>query len=163
VCPKRARLYTTNYYVFWLRAGVSDFSKWAIELLVLQLYDKSSAVSLAAIDVLQESCDLEENLESLISLRPSLLHLGDNGLLLLVRYLSLQSGFKFLKDANFIDYELNRWRNGFNLKYVRVVEDVLNECFTCHNRSEDGTYGRRSDKKSSVHKNWFIPSHLYGS
>ncbi|CAG2169861.1 unnamed protein product, partial [Oppiella nova] len=157
-----ARLYATNYLRVLLRAQVCDYSKWAIELLVLQLYDKSSAVSLAAIDILQESCDSVENLEILIQLRPSLLHLGDNGLLLLVRYLSLTSGFKFLRDANFIDYELSRWQKSFNLKYVKIVEDLLNECFTCHNRSEDGLYGRRSDKKNCVHKNAFIPPHLYG-
>lgn len=157
-----ARLYATNYLRVLLRAGVCDFSKWAIELLVLQLYDKSSAVSLAAIDVLDEACDSVENLEALISLRPSLLHIGDSGLLLLIRYLSLQSGFKFLRDANFIDYELNRWQKSFNLKYVKIVEDVLNESFTCHQRNEDGTYGRRSDKKSGLPKNAFIPPHLYG-
>ncbi|CAG2101936.1 unnamed protein product [Medioppia subpectinata] len=157
-----ARLYATNYLRVLLRAQVCDYSKWAIELLVLQLYDKYAAVSLAAIDILQESCDSAENLEILIQLRPSLLHLGDNGLLLLVRYLSLPSGFKFLRDANFIDFELSRWQRSFNLKYVKIVEDLLNECFTCHNRSEDGTYGRRSDKKNSTHKTAFIPPHLYG-
>ena len=157
-----ARLYATNYLRVLLRTGVCDFNKWAIEMLVLQLYDKSSAVSLAAIDVLQESCDSIENLETLISLRPSLLHLGDNGLLLLIRYLSLPSGLKFLRDANFIDFELIRWQKTFNFKYVRIVEDLLNECFTCHNRSEDGTYGRRSDKKHLIQKSSFIPPHLYG-
>ncbi|XP_054162554.1 rapamycin-insensitive companion of mTOR-like isoform X2 [Oppia nitens] len=157
-----ARLYATNYLRVLLRARASDYSKWAIELLVLQLYDKSAAISLAAIDILQEACDCPENLEQLIQLRPSLLHLGDKGLLLLVRYLSLPTGFKFLRDANFIDYELNRWQKTFNLKYVKLAEDVLNECFTCHIRSEDGTYGRRSDKKGSNNKNAFIPPHLYG-
>ena len=157
-----ARLYATNYLRVLLRAGVCDFSKWAIEMLVLQLYDKSSAVSLAAIDILQEACDSTENLESLISLRPSLLHLGDNGLLLLIRYLSLPTGFKFLRDANFIEFELGRWHKNFNFKYVRLVEDLLYETFTCHNRSEDGTFGRRSDKKNSSQKNTFIPPHLYG-
>ena len=46
----------------------------------------------------------------MVNLRPSLLHLGDRGLLLLIRFLSLPAGFKFLLDANFAVNELERWR-----------------------------------------------------
>ena len=37
----------------------------------------------------------------------------------------------------------------------------MNEAFTMHFRSESGTYGRRSEKKT-VDKDTFLPAHLYG-
>lgn len=36
-----------------------EFHRWGIELLVSQLYDKSRAVSLTALDVLDEACELQ--------------------------------------------------------------------------------------------------------
>ena len=45
------RMYSTQF----LRAKLSDFSKWGIELLVNQLRDKSRAISLAAMDILEEA------------------------------------------------------------------------------------------------------------
>ena len=157
-----ARLYATNYIRVLIRAEILDFQKWALELLSNQLCDKSSAVVQAALDILDEACDNQENLKTLISLRPSLLHVGDRGLLLFIRYLSTPVGFNFLKNANFLNYELNRWKENFNLKYVKIVEDLLNETLSCHQRSEDGTYGRRSDKKINSKKTAFTPPHLYG-
>ncbi|XP_074598789.1 rapamycin-insensitive companion of Tor [Brevipalpus obovatus] len=157
-----ARLYATKYLRVLLRIGSEDFRDWALELLSQRLSDDSQAVVLAAIDVLEEACDLSENLEALISLHPSLMHVGDRGLLLLIRYLSLPSGFKFLRDTNFLDKELHRWKEYFNCKYVKIVEDLLNEAFTTHQRGENGTYGRRSDKKGEDRKTVFVPAHLYG-
>jgi hypothetical protein len=40
-----------------LRARLVDFQKWGIELLVMQLYDQSKAVSLAAIAILGEAVE----------------------------------------------------------------------------------------------------------
>ncbi|RWS04250.1 rapamycin-insensitive companion of mTOR-like isoform X1, partial [Dinothrombium tinctorium] len=157
-----ARLYATNYMGVLLRAGVQDFRKWALELLAQQLCDKNPAVVIAAAEIMDEALESEENLESLIQLRPSLLHIGDRGLLLLIRYLSSINGFKFLSEANFLSYEIERWRKTFNFKYVKIVEDLLNETLTYHQRSEDGTYGRRMDRKNTTKKSAFVPPHLYG-
>uniref|UniRef100_T1KEM6 Rapamycin-insensitive companion of mTOR n=1 Tax=Tetranychus urticae TaxID=32264 RepID=T1KEM6_TETUR len=157
-----ARLYATNYIRVLLRAGFSDFRKWALELLTQQLSDESQAVVLAAIDILDEACDSIENLEALISLQPNLLRVGDRGLLLLIRYLSIPNGFKFLRDTNFLSYEIDRWRKYFNLKYVRIVENSLNEALSYHQRNEHGSYGRRSDKKTNYKKSVYLPAHLYG-
>ncbi|XP_076355898.1 rapamycin-insensitive companion of Tor isoform X1 [Tachypleus tridentatus] len=157
-----SRLYATNYLRVLLRAQLPEFSKWAVELLVTQLYDKSRAVSLAAADILDEACDNQKMLEALISLRPSLLHVGDKGLLLLLRFLSIPKGYRFLRDANFINHELERWRNSYNLKYVKIVEDTLNEGFTHHRRGEDGTYGRSSTSIRVSVRSSFVPPHMYG-
>lgn len=51
------------------------------------------------------------NLLALVKLRPSVLHLGVKGALLLARLLSIPDGFKFLTDANYVDHELRKWRN----------------------------------------------------
>lgn len=40
-----------------LRAGVEFFSNWGMELLVTQLHDHSKAVSLEALDILDEACE----------------------------------------------------------------------------------------------------------
>ena len=53
-------------------------------------------------------------LESLISLRPTLTHLGDRGLLLLICFLALPSGYKFLMEANFLRSEVEKWKLSFN-------------------------------------------------
>ncbi|RWS26243.1 rapamycin-insensitive companion of mTOR-like isoform X1 [Leptotrombidium deliense] len=157
-----ARLYATNYLRVLLRAKLKDFNKWALELLAQQLSDKSDAVVIAAAEIIDESLDDDTNLESLITLRPSLLHIGDRGILLMTRYFSSKNGFKSLKEQNYLKYEMDRWKQTFNLKYVRIVEDVLNEALTYHHRSEDGTYGRRTDKKNNTKSPSFIPPHFYG-
>lgn len=55
-------------------------------------------------------------LDAVISLRPSLLHLGDKGLLLLIRFLSTANGFTFLQDANFVTTQLDRWASNYNYR-----------------------------------------------
>ena len=59
-----ARLYATQFLLVLLRAKLPDFEKWGIELLVMQLYDKSKAVSLAAIHVLEEAAEEKVNLQN---------------------------------------------------------------------------------------------------
>ncbi|CAN8003661.1 unnamed protein product [Ixodes hexagonus] len=161
-----ARLYATNYLRVLLRLELLDFRKWAMELLVTQLYDKSRAVSLAASAILDEACDVRENLEALIALRPALLCLGDRGLLLQIRFLSLPSGFKYLLEANVLESELSKWDEVNHLRYVKIVEDVINQAVTWHQRGEDGTYGRRSSNTRQVRElkvqDVFAPAHLYG-
>lgn len=157
-----ARLYATNYLRVLLRLELLDFRKWAMELLVTQLYDKSRAVSLAASAILDEACDVNENLEALIALRPALLCLGDRGLLLQIRFLSVPSGFKYLLEANVLESELSKWDEVNHLRYVKIVEDVINQAVTWHQRGEDGTYGRRSSNTRLKVQDVFAPAHLYG-
>lgn len=62
---------------------------------------------------------LQSNLLSLIATRPSVLHLGEMGALLVTRYLSVQEGFKFLRSASFLDKELDHWHE------VRRVQQIV--------------------------------------
>lgn len=51
------RLYATKHLRVMLRAGVEFFSSWGMELLVTQLHDHSKAVSMEALDILDEACE----------------------------------------------------------------------------------------------------------
>lgn len=51
------RLYATKHLRVLLRASVEFFSSWGMELLVTQLHDHSKAVSMEALDILDEACE----------------------------------------------------------------------------------------------------------
>uniref|UniRef100_A0A672NEH4 Rapamycin-insensitive companion of mTOR-like n=1 Tax=Sinocyclocheilus grahami TaxID=75366 RepID=A0A672NEH4_SINGR len=51
------RLYATKHLRVLLRANVEFFSNWGIELLVTQLHDRNKAVSVEALDILDEACE----------------------------------------------------------------------------------------------------------
>lgn len=55
------RLYATKHLRVLLRAGVEFFSSWGMELLVTQLHDHSKAVSMEALDILDEACEDKVN------------------------------------------------------------------------------------------------------
>lgn len=163
-----ARLYATKFIRVLLRCGLADFSKWAIDLLVTQLNDQSNVVCTETLDILDEAC--AENvgyLEEVLKHRPSLLNLGDKGIVFFTRFASYPVGLQMLMETNLLENEIKRWKTHYCLRYVRLVEDSLNECFSCHQKGVMGKYGRRSDKRTflniknsnmSVH----VVPHLYG-
>lgn len=243
---ENVRIYATNFLRVLLRANVPDFAAWAVRLLVRQLNSSLRVVQHAAADILDEACDLDENLEGLIELKnivvddsdpgkietKSVLDIlrstGHSGYLLLCRFASSTNGLRFLlesptnrlscpldsvlspspnmnvrfdntishpdrdsnspsdeddedKKANEVnhyhpnvasesiikvesefDVELDRWQRVFNYRYVKIVEDVLNNSLTYHQKGEDGKYGRRIDKINPMTKNSLLPPHLYG-
>lgn len=42
-------------------------------------------------------------------MRPSVLHLGYKGNMLMVRFLSLPEGYKYLSESHFVEQELVKW------------------------------------------------------
>ncbi|KAK8757785.1 hypothetical protein V5799_004581, partial [Amblyomma americanum] len=159
---EESRLYATKFLRVLLRLELLDFRKWVMELLVTQLCDPNRAVMLTAASILDEACDVKENLEALIALRPVLLSFGDWGLLLHVRFLSLPSGFKYLLEAELLESQLRKWDEVDNLRYVKIVEDAISQAVTWHQRGEDGTYGRRSSNTRLRVQDVFAPAHMYG-
>lgn len=160
---EEARLYATKFLRVLLRLELLDFRKWVLELLVTQLCDPSRAVMLAAAAVLDEACDVKENLEALVALRPPLLSFGDRGLLLHIRLLSVPSGFRYLHhEAQLLQAQLHKWDQVDNLRYVKIVEDFISQAVTWHQRGDDGTYGRRSSNTRLRVQDVFAPVHLYG-
>ncbi|KAH6941719.1 hypothetical protein HPB50_022930 [Hyalomma asiaticum] len=159
---EEARLYATKFLRVLLRLELLDFRKWVMELLVTQLCDPNRAVMLTAASILDEACDVKENLEALIAMRPVLLSFGDRGLLLHIRFLSVPSGFKYMLEAELLGHQLHKWDEVDNLRYVKIVEDAISQAVTWHQRGEDGTYGRRSSNTRLKVQDVFVPPHLYG-
>ncbi|KAF7243891.1 Rapamycin-insensitive companion of mTOR [Varanus komodoensis] len=104
------RLYATKHLRVLLRANVEFFSNWGIELLVTQLHDKYKAISSEALDILDEACEDKANLHALIQMKPALSHLGDKGLLLLLRFLSIPKGFSYLNERGYVTKQMEKWQ-----------------------------------------------------
>uniref|UniRef100_A0A8D0CW57 RPTOR independent companion of MTOR complex 2 n=1 Tax=Sander lucioperca TaxID=283035 RepID=A0A8D0CW57_SANLU len=156
------RLYATKQLRVLLRASVEFFSSWGMELLVTQLHDHSKAVSMEALDILDEACEDKANLHALIQLKPALSHLGDKGLLLLLRFLSIPKGFSYLNERGYVSKQLDKWHKEYNLKYVDLIEEQLNEALTTYRKPVDGdNYVRRSNQRLQ-RPNVYLPVHLYG-
>ncbi|XP_073538000.1 rapamycin-insensitive companion of mTOR isoform X2 [Phyllobates terribilis] len=160
--PDSCRLYATKHLRVLLRANVEFFSNWGIELLVTQLHDKNKNISTEALDVLDEACEDKANLHALIQMKPALSHLGDKGLLLLLRFLSIPKGFSYLNERGYVTKELEKWQKEYNLKYVDLIEEQLNEALTTYRKPVDGdNYVRRSNQRV-LRPYVYLPVHLYG-
>ncbi|MBN3301048.1 RICTR protein, partial [Amia calva] len=156
------RLYATKHLRVLLRANVEFFSNWGIELLVTQLHDKNKTISLEALDILDEACEDKANLHALIHMKPALSHLGDKGVLLLLRFLSIPKGFSYLNERGYVTKQLEKWQKEYNLKYVDLIEEQLNEALTTYRKPVDGdNYVRRSNQRLQ-RPNVYLPIHLYG-
>ncbi|XP_053557196.1 rapamycin-insensitive companion of mTOR isoform X2 [Bombina bombina] len=160
--PDSCRLYATKHLRVLLRANVEFFSNWGIELLVTQLHDKNKSISTEALDILDEACEDKANLHALIQMKPALSHLGDKGLLLLLRFLSIPKGFSYLNERGYVTKQLEKWQKEYNLKYVDLMEEQLNEALTTYRKPVDGdNYVRRSNQRLQ-RPHVYLPVHLYG-
>ncbi|XP_066886999.1 rapamycin-insensitive companion of mTOR isoform X12 [Kogia breviceps] len=156
------RLYATKHLRVLLRANVEFFNNWGIELLVTQLHDKSKTISSEALDILDEACEDKANLHALIQMKPALSHLGDKGLLLLLRFLSIPKGFSYLNERGYVAKQLEKWHKEYNSKYVDLIEEQLNEALTTYRKPIDGdNYVRRSNQRLQ-RPHVYLPVHLYG-
>lgn len=108
--------------------GVDD-SKWAIQMLVTQLYDPEVEVCATAIRILEEACNRKNYLEYIVECRPALDHLGEIGAPLLLRFLSTSIGYHYLDGLDYISNEMDDWFLGRNDTYVGVIEAVLARAF----------------------------------
>ncbi|GJQ71662.1 rictor [Trypoxylus dichotomus] len=163
-CPNESsRLYATQFLLVLLRAGLPHFCNWGIKLLATQLQDKSRTIYLSALATLHEACEIPACLESLVKLDPDLLHLGEKGIFLLIRFLSIPSGYNLLERNGFVYNEIVRWDTGLNFRYVKIVEGEISDALTLHQRGEDGRYDKRSSSsRSTTRKEIFLPPHIYG-
>nr|XP_046231656.1 rapamycin-insensitive companion of mTOR-like isoform X2 [Scatophagus argus] len=156
------RLYATKHLRVLLRASVEFFSNWGIELLVTQLHDRNKNISMEALDILDEACEDMTNLHALTEMKPALTHLGDKGVLLLLRFLSIPKGFSYLSERGYITKEMEKWQKEYNLKYVDMIEEQLNEALTTYRKPVNGdNYVRRSNQRLQ-RPNVYLPVHLYG-
>jgi rapamycin-insensitive companion of mTOR len=142
--------------------GVGD-SKWAIQLLVTQLYDPEIEVCATAIKILEEACNRKHYLEYIVECRPALDHLGEIGAPLLLRFLSTSIGYHYLDGLDYISNEMDDWFLGRNDSYVGVIEAVLARAFA--DPQEEST-GRMSIDEDLFEPERFdndarVPPHFY--
>jgi len=170
--PESGRVYATRWLGVLARVGVPSIAVYGVELLVKQLKDESLTVASTALTILDEVCDDKMFLESLVSNsslllsttgRAALEMLGDRGRLLLTRCVGSATGFSLMSSNNWLVGEMAYWATTFNTRYVLLLETLISDGFSLHQRSEDGhgTYGRRTGDAHSI-RDVFVPPHLYG-
>ncbi|KAG5969107.1 hypothetical protein E4U56_008481 [Claviceps arundinis] len=142
--------------------GELSDSKWAIRLLVTQLYDPEIEVCSTAIKILESACNKKVYLEYIVECRPALDHLGEIGAPLLLRFLSTSIGYHYLDGLDYISNEMDDWFLGRNDSYVGVIEASLARAFlsdpddSSHRLSLfDGT-----DAEAEFHDS-HVPPHFY--
>jgi rapamycin-insensitive companion of mTOR len=169
--PKDVRIHATNVlrrYSSGSRSkgtpgqDVGD-SKWAIQLLVTQLYDPEVEVCATAIKILEEACNRKNYLEYIVECRPALDHLGEIGAPLLLRFLSTSIGYHYLNDLDYISNEMDDWFLGRNDAYVGVIEAILARAFV---ESPEETSNRTSLDEDimdldKVDNDARVPPHFY--
>ncbi len=142
-----------------LSNGMGD-SKWAIQLLVTQLYDPDVEVCATAVKILEKACNRKHSLEFIVECRPALDHLGEIGAPLLLRFLSTSIGYHYLDGLDYISNEMDDWFLGRNDAYVDLIEASIARAFV---ESPDEQAGRitvfadEADVDSDAH----IPPHFY--
>ncbi|XP_022661378.1 rapamycin-insensitive companion of mTOR-like isoform X2 [Varroa destructor] len=162
-----ARIYCVNLLRMLIRFRLNDMSRWVIKLLVECLSDDSAetAIKATAYEVLNEACDVVDNLDALIALDPQLnTENEDQAWMLQLRYFSRAKGVALLEKKGIMESEINRWKSLGALKYVKWVEDVINQSVSRHRRGADGKYGRRYSGEHKLHRlrPAFCPPHLLG-
>lgn len=129
---KEIRIYATNVlrtFVNSPKESTINNSKWAIQLLVEQLYDPEVEVSATAIKILEKACNTKSYLEFIVGCQPALDHLGEIGAPLLLRFLSTSIGYDYLDGLDYIRNEMDDWFLGRNDSYVNTVEASLARAF----------------------------------
>ncbi|CAK7216554.1 hypothetical protein SBRCBS47491_002867 [Sporothrix bragantina] len=142
-----------------LNNGVGD-SKWAIQLLVTQLYDPEVEVCATAVKILEKACNSKHSLEFIVECRPALDHLGEIGAPLLLRFLSTSIGYHYLDGLDYISNEMDDWFLGRNDAYVDLIEASLARAFVESSDEQVGripVFAEEGDADTDAH----IPPHFY--
>ncbi|KAJ3443189.1 cytosolic regulator pianissimo [Anaeramoeba flamelloides] len=128
---KLSRLQGIEHLKLLWRAGVNDFSTWAVEILVKQLHDKDQDIATAALDLLDECCIRSPKcFDTLVSCNPpDLEKFGMKGEKLLLCILSTQKGLSYLKQNGYFDEKLKYWVNEGCLDYVKDLDIYLSAIF----------------------------------
>ncbi|OAA67049.1 hr1-like Rho-binding repeat protein [Niveomyces insectorum RCEF 264] len=135
-------------------------SKWAIQLLVTQLYDPEIEVCATAVKILEKACNNKNSLEFIVECRPALDHLGEIGAPLLLRFLSTSIGYHYLDGLDYISNEMDDWFLGRNDAYVDLIEASLARAFVESSDEQAGrmaVFADENDADTDAH----IPPHFY--
>ncbi|KAK7960962.1 HR1 repeat- rho-binding protein [Apiospora saccharicola] len=138
---------------------VSD-SKWAIQLLVTQLYDPEVEVCATAVKILEKACNSKHLLEYIVECRPALDHLGEIGAPLLLRFLSTSIGYHYLDGLDYISNEMDDWFLGRNDSYVSLIETSLARSFLENPDDQPHRLSIYEDEMEADHDS-HVPPHFY--
>ncbi|KAJ3557255.1 hypothetical protein NPX13_g9966 [Xylaria arbuscula] len=122
------RKYAISHRVTASGQIISD-AKWAIQLLVTQLYDPEIEVCATAVKILEKACNSKPLLEYIVECRPALDHLGEIGAPSLYAFLSTSIGYHYLDGLDYISNEMDDWFLGRNDTYVSLIEASLGRSF----------------------------------
>ncbi|PWN49565.1 hypothetical protein IE53DRAFT_388192 [Violaceomyces palustris] len=157
------RLFATKH-LSDLISKSSEPSEWMIALLLQQLYDPSLEVRETAVRIVEEACQVMSVLQMVVSMRPTLDHLGEVGHPLLLKFLSTSIGFRYLWQGEYIDREMDHWFNERNQRYVVQIEIMLSRVFSI-DRSSGSKAGNTSSSLGAENEIEFdgtAPPHFYG-
>ena len=138
-------------------ANMPPKNRWAIRLLLTQLYDPDIEVCEIAVRVLEEGCNDRVALEYVVKCRPSLDHLGEIGAPLLLRFLSTSVGYHYLHGLDYINQEMDDWFLGRNDFYVSLVEAALTRAYV-DAASQKGAIDEYAQDLDDV---GLVPPHFY--
>lgn len=160
---KEIRIYATNIlrkFVSNPKESTASNCKWAITVLVEQLYDPDVEVSATAIKILEKACNTKNYLEYIVECQPALDHLGEIGAPLLLRFLSTSIGYDYLDGLDYIRNEMDDWFLGRNDSYVNTVEASLARAFS---EGQDEPTNRISilDDEPDAEADPHVPPHFY--
>ncbi|KAJ8123591.1 hypothetical protein ONZ43_g500 [Nemania bipapillata] len=139
---------------------ISD-AKWAIQLLVTQLYDPEVEVCATAVKILEKACNSKPLLEYIVECRPGLDHLGEIGAPLLLRFLSTSIGYHYLDGLDYISNEMDDWFLGRNDTYVSLIEASLARSFFENADDHPNRLSMYDDVDVDGDHDSHIPPHFY--
>ncbi|KAI9307439.1 Rapamycin-insensitive companion of mTOR, N-term-domain-containing protein [Cunninghamella echinulata] len=148
------------------QAEENEYNDWIIRLLVTQIYDTHLEVAQIAVQLLDEACEKQANLELLVKCRPSLGHLGEVGNPLLLRFLSTSTGFRYLNDLGYVDKEMDDWFEFRNQQYVMQLELSLARALANSPEKKVNPFEERIDSEMDFESlqpgDGLSPPHFYG-
>ncbi|KAI9321769.1 Rapamycin-insensitive companion of mTOR, middle domain-containing protein [Dichotomocladium elegans] len=161
------RLFATQYLGVIMRRSEYEWNGWAIRLLVTQLYDTHLDVCQMAVNLLDEACEKQANLELLVKYRPSLGHLGEIGNPLLLRFLSTSTGFRYLYALGYVQKEMDDWFEYRNQQYVTQLElSLARALVNTPDKKTRNPFEERVDSERNYENlqpgDGLTPPHFYG-
>ncbi|KAI1154932.1 Rapamycin-insensitive companion of mTOR, N-term-domain-containing protein [Nemania diffusa] len=154
------RKYATSQRIAPSGQIISD-AKWAIQLLVTQLYDPEVEVCATAVKILEKACNSKPLLEYIVECRPGLDHLGEIGAPLLLRFLSTSIGYHYLDGLDYISNEMDDWFLGRNDTYVSLIEASLARSFFENADDHPNRLSMYDDVDVDGDHDSHIPPHFY--
>ncbi len=167
------RMYAAKFLGLLVRTRTPYIAQWGIDLLIsLYLDGTSSAVAWQAFDILDEACDEQINLGVLLSTlgqrsalsapTPTAQNDGDRHTLLTAQLFSTKAGLQALSNGYKVAAHMDLWCGVFNRRYLSIVDGIVQDAFSQHQRSEGREYSQRRSHDPYSTRDAFLPPHLFG-